>query len=353
MGNIQLKWLYIIGLVLLLFSAIYIFLRLSEIWSPILAVLTTVLLPFIISCFITYLLHPIIEKLHNKGLPRSLAILFIYIIFFGGIGYGIYRGVPIVLHQLRDLIENLPSFISTYKQWIEQIQLRTSNLPPTFATKIEDVLKGMETTLGTFLDRSISNIKGILNYIILFAIIPFIVFYMLKDYDQMKKAVWYITPRKYRKSGHLFLKDVDESLGNYIRGQLFVCLLIGLMAFIGLWLIKMKYPLLLGVIIGITNVIPYFGPIIGAIPAVILAATISYKMVILVVVIIFGLQFVEGNILSPLIVGRSLHMHPLMIMFSLLLGGEIAGIVGLILAVPVLAVLKVIVVHTKSHFINN
>lgn len=114
----------------------------------------------------------------------------------------------------------------------------------------------------------------------------------------------------------------------------------------------MKYPLLLGFIIGVTNVIPYFGPIIGAIPAVIIAATLSGKMVIISLVIIFILQFLEGNILSPFIVGKSLHMHPLFIMFSLLAGGEIGGILGLILAVPILSISKVAILHAKDHFVR-
>jgi predicted PurR-regulated permease PerM len=117
-----------------------------------------------------------------------------------------------------------------------------------------------------------------------------------------------------------------------------------------LWLVGMDYPLLLGCIIGVTNIIPYFGPVIGAIPAVILAVTVSLKMVLIVAAIIFLLQFLEGNILSPMIVGKSLHMHPLVIMFALFFGGEIAGVIGLIIAVPLLAVLKVALLHWKEHY---
>jgi predicted PurR-regulated permease PerM len=111
----------------------------------------------------------------------------------------------------------------------------------------------------------------------------------------------------------------------------------------------MKYPLLLGFIIGITDIIPYFGPVIGAIPAVIIAATISNKMILIVIIIIFGLQFIEGNLLSPIIVGKSLHMHPIMIMAALLLGGEVGGVIGLLIAVPILAIIRVVLLHVKTH----
>lgn len=184
------------------------------------------------------------------------------------------------------------------------------------------------------------------------ALIPFITFYMLKDVDLIKKATWYLTPRKWRKRGVQFLRDVDESLGGYIRGQILVGASIGTIAAFLFWFVDMKYPLLLGVIVGITNIIPYFGPIIALVPITIIAATMSMKMVITSVIIVVILQFLEGNILSPLIVGKSLHMHPLLIMLALFAGGEIAGIIGLILGVPILAILKVILLHSRNHFIQ-
>ena len=133
---------------------------------------------------------------------------------------------------------------------------------------------------------------------------------MLKDYTTIKKVVWYLTPRKWRQGGAHFLRDVDKSLGRYIRGQIFVCVLIGSLSATLFWIFNMKYPLLLGLIIGITNVIPYFGPVIGAIPAVIIASALSVKMIIITVCIVFVMQFLEGNILSPLIVGKSLAYAP-------------------------------------------
>ena len=125
------------------------------------------------------------------------------------------------------------------------------------------------------------------------------------------------------------------------------------MATQALWFYHVPYALLLGVIIGVTNIIPYIGPIIGAVPAAIIAATISIKLVITIVIIIFVLQFLEGNVLSPLIVGKSLHIHPLFIMLALLLGGEFGGVLGLILAVPILAVVKISILHIRSYTLKH
>jgi predicted PurR-regulated permease PerM len=292
----------------------------------------------------------LVEKLHGQNIARPIAILIIYLLFFGGIGLALYKGIPQILIQIKEFGNNVPLLFEQYHGWSSMIHEQTRQLPEGLHERIEESLISVEEGIASTLTSAINAIKGIINYILIIAIIPFIVFYMLKDYEMIKKSVWYLTPRRYRKSGIRFLRDIDQSLGNYIRGQLLVCLLIGMIATIGFWIMKMKYPLLLGTIIGVTNIIPYFGPIIGAVPAILIAVTISGKMVIYVGVLIFTLQFIEGNLLSPLIVGKSLHMHPVFIMFALLAGGEMGGIVGLILAVPMLAIIKVTLLHAKVHF---
>lgn len=346
------KWYYRVGFLLLLLSAIYVFLKIRFFWLPILRVVIIIILPFAIGGFITYLLHPIVEKLHQKGLHRGLAIFLIYIIFFGGIGLGIYKGVPAMIDQLKDLSDSAPVLAEQYRGWIAKLESNTREWPDGLQTRIDEGIDAFEKKLDSLLTVIVNILIRFLNSALILMIIPFIAFYMLKDFPLIKRTLWYITPKKWRKKGTLFLKDVDESLGSYIRGQLLVCIIIGSVSALLFWLFHLKYPLILGLIVGVTNVIPYFGPIIGAVPAVIIAATSSVKLVLVTLVIVFGLQFLEGNILSPMIVGKSLHMHPLIIMIALTAGGEVGGILGLILAVPVLVVLKVAIVHAKNHFIR-
>lgn len=347
MGKRNYTWLIRAVTLLIFLLCFFVFLKLTPIWKPITLIMLTALTPILISAFITYLLHPIVEIIHKQGIPRVVAILSIYILFFGGIGFGFYKLIPQILNQFKELNENIPYLMNKYRDWINEIDYRTEHFPDGIHQRIEQGLERIETGFDQFISTLGTIVKNLLNYLILFAIIPLIVFYMLKDIILFKKAVWYMTPRKWRRPGIQLLKQIDESLGNYIRGQLFVCLLIGVAASVSLWIAGINYPLILGVIIGVTNIIPYFGPIIGAIPAIIVATTISGKMVLIVIIIILLLQFLEGNILGPLIVGKSLHMHPVVIIIALLVGEEIAGIVGMILAVPVLAILKEIVFHVK------
>jgi predicted PurR-regulated permease PerM len=350
--EIRVKWFYRIGFLLLLLIAIYVFLKIRFFWLPIVKVAFVIILPFFIGGFITYLLHPIVEKLHEKGLHRGLAIFLIYFLFFGGIGLAIYKGIPAFISQVRDLAESAPILAEQYRSWIKELQSHTREWPDGLQEHINDGIIGFEKKLDSLLTVIANSLMNILNFAFALMIIPFIAFYMLKDFTIIKRAVWYITPKQWRRKGTRFLKDIDESLGSYIRGQLLVCLIIGSLSSILFWIFHLKYPLLLGMIIGVTNVIPYFGPIIGAVPAVFIAATSSGKLVIITIAIVFGLQFLEGNILSPYIVGKSLHMHPLMIMLALTAGGEIGGIIGMIIAVPVLVVLKVSILHAKNHFVR-
>ncbi|XJZ26321.1 AI-2E family transporter [Bacillota bacterium Lsc_1132] len=350
--EIQVKWYYRVGFILLLLIAIYVLLKIRFVWMPVLKIAVVILLPFFIGGFITYLLHPIVEKLHEKGLHRGLAIFLIYFLFFGGVGFSLYKGIPVFIAQLKDLSENTPIFAEQYRSWIKQIQMHTAEWPDGLQGKMNDGINAFERKLDALLTLFIGFLVNFLNSAVVLMVIPFIAFYMLKDFDLIKRAAWYMTPKKWRKQGIRFLRDVDESLGSYIRGQLLVCFILGGISALLFWVFHLKYPLLLGMIVGLTDLIPYFGPIIGAVPAVIIAATMSTKLVIITIVIIFVIQFLEGNILSPYIVGKSLRMHPLVIMLAITAGGEIGGLIGLIFAVPAVVVLRVAIVHAKNHFIH-
>jgi predicted PurR-regulated permease PerM len=348
--DIRLKWYYRLGFLLLLMIVLFIFIKLQPIWFPVIKVIIHILLPFAIAGFITYLLHPIVEKLHESGLQRGLAVFIIYLLFFGGIGFAIYRGLPEMIKQLKDLAHNVPELTNHYMEFTRYIQKETAAWPDGIQERIQAGILSVEKGLEGILSNVLASIVDILSSFFTILLIPFISFYMLKDYGLLKKTVWYLTPRKWRQGGARILRDIDHSLGSYIRGQILICAVIGTISAVLFWFFDMKYPLLLGFIIGITNVIPYFGPVIGAVPALIIAATISMKMIIIMIVIILLLQFLEGNILSPFIVGKSLRIHPLVIMLALFAGEQIGGILGLILSVPIVVIIKVGILHTRKYF---
>ncbi len=305
-------------------------------------------IPFLVAALIAYLLHPLVEKLHEWNIHRGLSILLIYLIFFGGVGYLFYRGYPAIVHQVQDLNENLPEFIRMYESWIYQVYSYTSFLPETVHDKIDQLVATIETSLDNLLGKLVGGFTRIFDMIVLITVIPVLVFYFIKDYVKIESFFMWFIPHKYKDEANELMKEIDKGLGGYIRGQLIISLFVSLACLLIFKLLHVNYALLLAIVMGVTNIIPYFGPIIGAVPAVMISYTTGGNTVIFVIIAIFVIQLIEGNLLSPYIMGRSIKIHPVAIIFVLLLGGQLFGVWGMILAVPVLTILKVIVVQFVS-----
>lgn len=342
------EWLVRLTIVLLLFLCFYLLIKLKPIWGPILDVIWAGLTPFFIAALFTYLLHPIVEGLHRHKVPRPLAILLIYVVFFGGLAFALVKGVPSLIVQLKELDDEIPKYVRMYRHLIQEFYHHTANLPETVHDHFRGVLHKAEVYVNSLIKKIINVLMGLAKHILTIFVVPVLVFYFLNDYPRIQKATAAVVPRKWHERGKRMLKDIDESLGNYIRGQFFVCLFLGVIAVLVFWLLKLPYFVLLGTIVGLTDIIPYFGPILGFIPVALVAATVSWKMILYVLGFTIVLHFVEGNFLSPLIVGKSLHMHPIVIIFALFIGGEVGGLLGLLLAVPAFAVIRVIFLHLRG-----
>ncbi|MBS4209011.1 AI-2E family transporter [Bacillus sp. FJAT-50079] len=343
---------YRIGIILLILITLYCLLLLKPLWKPILHIMFVAAIPFFISAFIAFLLHPLVEKIQLLGLSRGWAIMTIYTLFFGGAGYGIYLGIPFLIEQLNDFSQRLPILVEQYKEWIQGIQASASRWPDGIQVQIDERITKFELWMNKFLEKSMESLIGLVNFMFVLLIIPFISFYLLKDIELVKKAAWYMTPKKWRAKAGEFIGAVYLSLGSYVRGQFLICVIVGVASSIAFLIIRIDYPIILGFIIAVTNVIPYFGAFIGLIPVLAIALLSSVKQAIFATIIVFILQFIEGNILSPYIVGKSLAMHPLFIFAGLIIGGEVAGVLGMIIAVPIIAVIKIAIVHMRDHMIS-
>lgn len=335
---------YIIVTISLIFLT-YLIIKLFPVYGSIFSFLIHLLIPFIIASFVAYILYPIITWLKQYNFPNVLSILFIYMLFIGGFIYSVYRVYPALMIQLRDLNEHIPQFIKMYEDTIYQIYVSTSFLPEAVHDQMDQFIFNIETTLENQVGKIMSGFTKIFDFIVMLTIIPVLVFYFLKDYQAIKKYFVTFIPVKHRNMVEQIAGVIDRSLGGYIRGQLLVAGFVSLLTFITFHLIGVKYALLLAMIMGVTNIIPYFGPIIGALPAVAITITVSTKLTIIVIIAVLIIQIVESNFISPYIVGKTMNIHPIAIIFALLLGGKIYGIVGMIIAVPALTILKEVINH--------
>ncbi|RSL31587.1 AI-2E family transporter [Salibacterium salarium] len=336
------EWLWLQRVLFIAVSLIILYLLylLNPLWSEVLQTAGKVLLPFIIAGLIAYLLHPIIDFFQNQKLPRSLSILLVYVVFFGGGTWLCWYFSPVIYVQIERFISHIPMYFDQTYRLLADFHHHVDRFPPVVHDNIEGAFERAEDNLTNTLNEWLGKWRDIFDIVIIMILLPFLVFYLLKDIKALEKAVKRFTPSKWRDEGHLLATAIDEALGSYIRGQFIVAGTVGLLAMLALFLIDVPNPILLGLFIGVTDVIPYFGPIIGAIPAVVAAAAVSTKTLVITIIVIFLIQQLEGNLLSPYIVGRNVHLHPLMIVFALLLGFEVAGILGLLIAVPVFVVVN-------------
>lgn len=339
--------LYVLVFVLLGLFILYMLLQISPIVTNVFKFLKSVLLPFVIALVISYILNPVVAMLHKRKMPRTVAVLLIYVVFSVLITVVLLNLVPMFVKQTKELKEHYPRMFIQAQQWTEELK-DNRFLPPSIRDGMKRSFQKAEQVISTAIANALNGIGETINMIFIAFIIPFLTFYMMKDFQLIEKAALAIVPPKHRGRTVELLEQIDRTLGNYIRGQLLVCVITGSLAYLGYWLIGLPYPLLLASLVAVFNIIPFIGPFFGAIPAVLMASTVSLKMVLIVICVNIIVQLLENNVVSPQVVGRTLQLHPLFVIFALLVGGELAGIVGLILAVPVFAVIKVIAQHFIS-----
>ncbi len=342
-------WFAALLYTLLCLAVIFMLIQIKPVVVGVFSFLKTVLMPFIIAVIVSYVLNPVVNLLHHRRVPRTIAVLLIYAIFILTGTVAVMNLIPMFVAQLNELNEHLPQFTMRAQQFIVKLN-DDSILPESVRIGIQNGILMAEQQLAEMITGFINRIGTTLNAVFVAFIVPFLAFYIMKDLQLIERTVLTFVPDHHRKRTVRMVTDIDKALGNYIRGQFIVCVIVGLLAYIGYWLIDIPYPLLLAAVVGLFNIIPYVGPFFGAAPALIVAATVSFEMVLLVALVNTICQILEGNVISPQVVGRSLHLHPLLIIFALLVGGEIGGIVGLILAVPVFAVIKVIVHHVLLYW---
>lgn len=337
--------------ILLGLAILYMMQQIKPILSTTYQFLKAVLAPFLIALIISYVLNPIVKLLNDRKVPRTAAVLLIYAVFVTSAAVVVMNLTPILVKQVGELNEHMPELTMRAQGLFNGLN-DNRMLPESVRSGLNEALSKLEDTLSAFIANFVDGIGSTINMLMVAFIVPFLAFYILKDYQVIEKTILATVPRLHRKSAIRLVIDIDTALGNYIRGQFLVCLLVGLLAYIGYWMIGMPYALLLASIVAVFNIIPYLGPFFGAAPAIVMASTVSFKMVLLVVFVNLAVQILEGNVISPQVVGRTLHMHPLLIIFALLVGGELAGVIGLILAVPCFAVLKVIVQHIYVYYVH-
>ncbi|HST05620.1 MAG TPA: AI-2E family transporter, partial [Chloroflexia bacterium] len=313
--------------------------------------------PFILALVLAYLMLPLVDLI-ARYVPRVVAILLVYAVFIGGVWALFSWLFPLIGSQVKDLSSDIPTYQRQFEQWSSQAGEWYNNLPlsPDVRQSIENSVRNSLGTLGTAaqsaLVGAITAVSRAMGFIVGLFIIPFWLFYVLKDRDRGLNALNNMLPRAWRNDAWRILRITNGVLSQYIRGQLILALAVGLASTIGMLIVGAPFPVVLGVISGITEVVPVIGPILGAIPGLILAAfhPEGWVMVLKVLVVYVIVQQLENNLLVPKIQGDSVKLHPALIMVALVVGSQVGGLFGLVVAVPVAAIMRDIYLYLYRRF---
>lgn len=311
-----------------------------------------ILSPIFIAAVIAYIVAPLSMKLQRRGVPKTLSILSVYLFFTALAGSAAVFVVPELVGNIKELTETLPGLIIQYQEllndflssiqsskWSEDIKsfiLREINSGAAAAQSLiseglKSVLEGFVTAVTTFFDLTVGLV---------------IAYYLLKDAERFKEMALNLAPKRWRNGLTATGREINLVLSNFIQGQLLTAIIIGALETIGLLIVGVRYPLVLGLIGGLSNIIPYFGPIIGAVPAVAVSLLESPGKAVWTALVFIAVQQLDNNFISPKIIEGRLGMHPVTTILAVLIGGEFFGIPGMFLAVPAAAILKVIVKRT-------
>lgn len=323
--------------------------------------LTGVILLLILSIFFAYFVSPLVDFLSRPipigkkpvSIPRSLAILLSYLLIVGAIVIGIYVLVPRLGSQFPEFSAQARVYwnsIGTKMQgWVEYF--RTHQMPGPLLDAINSAIPRMIEAVSGGVSAMLTNMVGWLAYVPWLVLIPVLSFFMLKDVDTFRRSALQMLPRgRWRWRGDEFFQDVNSTLAAYIRAQLTACLFIGVMCALGFTVLGLPSPLVLGVIAGVCEFVPLVGPlvvlVIASVAAILHGGLFS---ALLVVVFLIVLRVVQDYIVYPKLIGQGIHLHPLAVILAILCGAELAGVAGIFLAIPIVAILTVSYRHWLEH----
>ncbi|HEM6290066.1 TPA: AI-2E family transporter [Streptococcus suis] len=334
---------------LLVLLTIFVFTKVSFLLKPIGSFIEIILLPMLLTGLLYYLLNPIVDWLEKYKISRTAAISVLFVLIGLLLVWGLAVAIPSIQEQVTSFAQNLPSNIQKIESHVTTLleneqfeQFRPTALE--MLNKVNDqIISYAQKFSSSAVNWASSLISTASQIIVAILIMPFILFYLLRDGQQLNAHVTQYLPTKWRSSVSKVLTDVNAQLSNYVRGQVTVAIIVALMFSVMFSLIGLSYPVTLGVMAGFLNLIPYLGSFLAMIPAVILGLIAGPVMLVKVLIVFMVEQTIEGRFVTPLIIGSSLSIHPITILFVLLTAGQMYGVLGVLLGIPIYASIKVVV----------
>ncbi|MFW6149267.1 MAG: AI-2E family transporter, partial [Atribacterota bacterium] len=305
-----------------------------------------ILIYFSLALFLAYFFGPLYRFLVRKKITKSIAILFIFAIIIAFVLVVVFFLIPNTINELNLLYREIPGLLSNYQDILLSFEFfydRISTEPNNLEIFLQDIFSEIQKGILTFSRNAIFELSSfVTKFGFGIIIIPIILYYLLMDIDLFKdNLLIFVSPRN-KDDFRKIVIEIDHILSNFIRGRLIVCFIVGALITVGLYFLQIKFYIIIGLVSGMLNFIPYLGPIIGWALALFFVLGKPWSIFILVTILFVGVNQIEAIWLNPNILGKELGLHPLTIIFSVLIFGGLLGFLGVLYAIPLAATLKVV-----------
>ncbi|HVG29147.1 MAG TPA: AI-2E family transporter [Pyrinomonadaceae bacterium] len=334
-----------------------VFVVLAFVWT--LYKLQSVLLLLVLSIFFAYLIAPLVELVRRpfklgrreRLMPRPLAIAVVYVAIFGSIGLAIFLLLPQMGEQIAGLGKQVPVYSKSISERAQSLERFYQRIPSGARETVKQAVSNGFNSISEYLQASVAGaVPVVLAHLPWLVLVPILAFFLLKDADSFRRSALQMLPRgRLRWRGDELFQDVNSTLAAYIRAQLIACLIIGVICTVGFVLLGVPYALVMGLVAGFFEFIPLAGPLAVAIIAITLASFHSPGTAVGVFIFLAVLRIAQDYVIYPRIIGSGIHLHPLAVILAILAGAELAGVAGIFLAIPVIAVIAVTYRHWMEH----
>ncbi|WP_425539938.1 AI-2E family transporter [Microaceticoccus formicicus] len=321
-------------------------------------IIPTTLVTIILAITVAYIINPLVVYFEKKGFKRIVSLIIVYVLIIGLFAILLGIVIPKTVNELKNLIQALPNIVD---QTQEQILKFTDSLfkdnailkdnkllddiGENFDKNFKEFISKIQTSFFAWLSNLADRAPNYFSSMLRIILVPVVSFYILLDKEKLIGKTKDAIPQKYKKETLSLFRDIDDTLTEFVRGRLLMAVFVGILTGVVLLILKVDFAIVVGIVTAVADIVPYIGPFIGFLPAVILASIQSPMKGVWVAIIFVLIQWAENNIIGPKILGESVGLHPLVILLSLIIGGGVAGVPGMIFSVPILATLKVVFKH--------
>ena len=313
--------------------------------------------PLLIAVAVVYLLNPIVSALERRGVPRAAGAGIVYLLFLCIMALIISLLVPVVARQVSQVIEHFPDYLADGQAYVRRVAARFGQ-EPNFQLDADHVRAWLSAednrqTVTRYLTGLRSVTTSLLSGLIIFVIGPVMAFYLLVDLPRLERGAMALIPPSRREEIRGLMDRIGQAVGGFFRGQLLVALFVGVASSIGLWAIGLPFWLLVGIVAGIFNLVPLVGPFIGGGLAVVIALISGEPLTaVWAALVLLAVQQIDNHLISPNVMGRTVQLHPVVVMLALLVGASFAGLFGMLVIVPLVAVAKIVFLFMWSKYVD-